>query len=643
MRSPGPCQALAYFRLVSAQMSGDQEKPKVCWLITAPGETKSTAPGETKSTAPGETKSTNQQFLHVAIPKRKRDETADEELTEHRQKVLKAMLALLTEENDSCCLQTTSSSEIEHEDWALTAQSNAKDKFADRLIIPIPETYEKAIADPAWGELWKEAIQIELTALIANGTWEAIVPPKGSNIVTRKWVFKAKMHIDGSLDKLKARIVARGFSQMWGTDYTDTFAPTMRFDTLRLFLVIVALEDLECHQVNVNNAFTESFLKEKIYMKPPPGVDLLPGQVLLIRRSLYGLKQAARDWYERCMRELAKLGFEKTPADPCMLRHRGKNIILLVYVDDISIAARSMKDINWFKDEFKKLFKVKDLGEIDKILGIKITRDRQNRTLRMDQSHYLADVLNRLHMSAEKHAPTELPMNGYDPLRPAGPNDERISQKDYQHAIGSIMYAAIHTRPDIAFAVGRLSQYLSDPAKHHGQALKTLLRYLRSTIDKGIVYGSSGSHKLIGYSDSDYAADKLDRKSVLAYVYMLAGGPISWMSRKQKSVATSTTEAEYMALSTCAKEGMWLVQLLKDMNLTKYLGDDGERVNLVEDIKHQELPVQIKGDNQAANSLVKDAHIHERSKHIDVAYHHVRDLAKRNLILLDYIPNRAPH
>ena len=446
------------------------------------------------------------------------------------------------------------------------------------------------------------------------------------------------MHIDGSLDKLKARLVARGFSQVCGVDYSDTFAPTVRFDTLRLFMVIVALEDLECHQIDVNNAFTESFLKEKIYMQPPPGVNVSPGQVLLIKRSLYGLKQAARDWHEKCIKALLKLGFIQTPADPCLLRHPERDIILLVYVDDVSIAAKSMKNVDWFKKEFGKVFKIKDLGEMSKILGIKITRNRKNRTLRMDQTHYLTDVLNRLHMGTDKHTPTELPINGYDALRPAGPNDERINPRDYQHAIGSIMYAAIHTRPDIAFAVGRLSQYLSDPAKHHGRALKHL-RYIRSTINKGITYGNSGSQKLIGFSDSDYAADKSDRKSILAYVYMIAGGPISWTSRKQKSVATSTTEAEYMAMSTCAKEGMWLVQLLRDMGYSKYLGSDEGRMNIVEDERHKAIPVQLKGDNQAANHLFKDAHIHERSKHIDVAYHHVRDLAKRNLIQLDYIPS----
>lgn len=232
-------------------------------------------------------------------------------------------------------------------------------------------------------------------------------------------------------------------------------------------------------------------------------------------------------------------------------------------------------------------------------------------------------------------------MNGYESLHPAGPDDQRIDQRDYQHVIGSLMYAAIHTRPDIAFALGRLSQYLSDPAEHHGRALKSLLRYVRSTVDLGLMFGNSGSSHLVGYSDSDYAMDRLDRKSILGYVYMFAGGPISWTSRKQKSVATSTTEAEYMALSSCAKEGLWITQLLKDLGYSGYLGQNPDRVDIMESIRHShDSPMQLKGDNQAALTLVKDAHIHERSKHIDVAYHHIRDLHQKNQIRVEFVPTQ---
>ena len=177
-----------------------------------------------------------------------------------------------------------------------------------------------------------------------------------------------------------------------------------------------------------------------------------------------------------------------------------------------------MKEIDWFKREFNNAVSIKDLGEASKILGIRVTRDRKNRTLRLNQTHYLKDVMERTHMSADKHRPTEIPMNDYDSLRPAGQDDERIDQRKYQQIVESLMYAAVHTRPDRAFALGKLSQYLSDPAIHHGHALKTLLRCVRSTIDLGILYGTRGNQNLVEYSDSDYAANRLERKSILGYV-----------------------------------------------------------------------------------------------------------------------------
>ena len=197
---------------------------------------------------------------------------------------------------------------------------------------------------------------------MAHGTWEEVVLPKKANIVTSKWVFKVKLHMDGTIDKFKARLVARGFSQIRGIDYEQTFAPTVKFDTLRLFLAIVAIEDLECHQVDVNNAFTESMLKEDIYMAAPPGLEVAHGRVLHILRSLYGLKQAARDWHERCVAELVKLGFRQCAADPCLLIHPN-GTLLLVYVDDIGIASRKVDNINWFKSEFKKSLRSRTWGK----------------------------------------------------------------------------------------------------------------------------------------------------------------------------------------------------------------------------------------------------------------------------------------
>ena len=210
------------------------------------------------------------------------------------------------------------------------------------------------------------------------------------------------------------------------------------------------------------------------------------------------------------------------------------------------------------------------------------------------------------------------------------------------------MYAVILTCPDIQFPLNRLSQYMSDPAEHHSSALKTLLHYVRSTINLGIVFRgnrSSESLNLVTYSDSDYAVNKLNRKSILGYALKLTDAPIAWMSWKQASVATFTTEAEYMALSTCVKECLWIIQLLRDMNLTKYSGDSLNRVDIKENSKHkadsltQLIPACFKGDNQASLILIKESHIHEWSKYINVAYHHVQDLYVKNQIRVDFVPS----
>ena len=300
-----------------------------------------------------------------------------------------------------------------------------------KINILTPTTYKQAVKDPVWGELWREAIQAELNALQANGTWEEIVPPKGANIVTSKWVFKPKLHSNGSLDKLKVRLMARGFSQVYGVDFEGTFASTFWFDTLCLFLAIVALKDLECHMIDVNNAFTESILKEDIYMAPLSEVDISSDKAFRVLRSLYGLKQAARDWHEKCITEMIKLSFQQCVTDSCLLIHYQKRIMVLLYVNDILIASKQLNNILWFKSEFWKIFKIKNLREMKKILGINITCNRKVRTLCMNQSHYLNNVLEQLDMRSDKNCSIELLMNSYALLYSAESNNKRTDQWKY--------------------------------------------------------------------------------------------------------------------------------------------------------------------------------------------------------------------
>jgi hypothetical protein len=337
--------------------------------------------------------------------------------------------------------------------------------------------------------------------------------------------------------------------------------------------------------------------------------------------------------------ELKKLGFIQSEADPCLLTLPSRKLIILVYVDDVTIAGPNLVDIQWFKKEFGKIFKIKDLGETEKTLGVRVTRDRKKGTLKIDQTHYVKEVLAKFHMNKDKANPVYTPIGSYDALRKAEPNDVRANREEYQQRIGHWMYLGILTRPDLAFVLGRLSQYLADPTDRHMSAVKTTSRYIRSSKELGILYSRKGYRTLEGYSDSDFAANRGDRISILGNVFFLAGGPISWMSKKQKSVATSTMEAEYMAMSACAKQSQFLAQILRDMGMYHLIGSSPFKPVVKESVAHQEAsPVRLRGDNQAALLQVKDAHTHDRSKHIDIAYHFVRCLHRLRRITVEFVP-----
>ncbi|KAI1002516.1 hypothetical protein K3495_g5684 [Podosphaera aphanis] len=380
---------------------------------------------------------------------------------------------------------------------------------------------------------------------------------------------------DGLIERFKARLVARGFSQVQGQDYTETFAPTVRMDTLRLFFAIIAAENLECSYYNIKNAFMESHLKEEIYLNAPPGIT--------------------------------------------------NGLILLVYFDDILAAALKVSHLEWFFEKLSSRYKAKDLGGVDRVLGIRITRDREKRTVYLDQEQYLTGVLERFGITNAQHKKKKIPATDYESLRPASKQDTRINVTEYKQAIGSLMYAMVLTRPDIAFVLGKLSQYMSDPAQHHGSAPKNLMRYLKATVSQKLRYGPGRGTQFGVYSDADWASDKADRKSVSWGVVMFYGGPISWLSSKQRSVATSSSESEYIALSTSAKQGHWVAQVFRDLKRSGHLGKNPDRV-------------QMYSDNQVSLALVKNPHLHERSKHIDVCFHYIRDMAEKGKLIVEYIP-----
>jgi hypothetical protein len=371
---------------------------------TSPTETKDNAvvpdimvEEPTQDAQPMPTAPLPQQDAPRYFTRAKRKRAADEAVEDERlSKIIRAMLAQV---------------ELTEEDIEVLTSAFPATEIAG---IKIPQTYKEAVNDPYYAEHWKGAMHEEIISLLENGTWKEVVPPKGANLVSSKWVFTIKTRADGTIERFKARLVARGFSQVRGTDYDETFAPTVRMDTLRLFLATVAAEDLECAQFDIKNAFTESHLKEEIYLAPPKGIEVKKGCVLQVLRSLYGLKQAARDWNLLIKKELLAWGFVQSLADPGMFVHDKRGIRLLLYVDDIVAAAKQQGQIDWFYQKLSGRFNAKNLREIHKILGVRVTRNRKNRAIYLDQEHYLRTVLDRFGITQKTHKDKKIPAADYN-------------------------------------------------------------------------------------------------------------------------------------------------------------------------------------------------------------------------------------
>ena len=435
------------------------------------------------------------------------------------------------------------------------------------------------------------------------------------HVLPCKYVFRVK---NGGP---KARLVALGCRQIHGVDYLDTFAPVVKLTTIRVLLALAAVHDLECEQMDVVTAFLNGDLQEDIYMQIPEGLRSPEneGMVCKLLKSLYGLKQAPRQWYEKIHNYFVQeLKFRNSPNDPCLyIRDSNSSFtIIALYVDDLLILGNSKTTIADLKLDLRKRFEMKDMGPVSVMLGIEISRDRTNRKIFISQKEYIAEVLKRFEMQECRSVST--PMDKSSLIQIDQRNELLSSNVPYRQAIGSLIYLVSGTRPDLAFSVRRLSQYLENPCAQHWTAVKRVLRYLQATKSHGILYDGLQTKKVLGYSDSDYAGCTTERKSTSGYVFILAGGAISWKSKKQSLVATSSCEAEYIASCAAAKEAIWISRLIAELQKqgTPY-------------------PITIRVDNNGARDLASNAAINERTKQIDVKYHFVRECAQKGTIIIE--------
>jgi hypothetical protein len=422
---------------------------------------------------------------------------------------------------------------------------------------------------------WQEAMDAEYKSLMENRTWDLVPLPLDRKTINCKWVYKLKP--DG---RYKARLVAKGYTQIHGIDYTETFAPVAKFASIRAILAIAAIEDLEIQQMDVKSAFLNGDLKEEVYIDQPEGyevkIDTDNSQKLAckLRKTLYGLKQSPREWYSKIDTFLEKNGYLRSHADHSVYVNKEGSIVA-VYVDDLIIVGKKIADVELVKRRLHNEFKMTDLGELKLFLGIEIIRNRKTKNIQICQKNYINTMLKKFGMENSKAVFTPVQTGTKLSEATDKPKDEKqemaIHEEDtfnktaYQQAVGSLMYVMVGTRPDLAFAVALVSKFCSNPSTTHWLAVKRIFRYLKGTANYGIEYQATRADQLIGYCDSDWGNDNTDRRSIGGYVHLLAGGAISWKSKKQNTVALSSTEAEYMATTQAAKEAIWLRQLLKDL------------------------------------------------------------------------------
>ncbi len=488
----------------------------------------------------------------------------------------------------------------------------------------VEPTYQEAKRRPDWPK-WQEAIRAELESLVANGTWRIVERPSTGNVVDSKWVLRVKKNAAGEIDKYKARLVARGFTQVHGIDYYETFAPVAKLASFRLILAVAARNGWAADTFDFNNAYLNSKLDEEVYLEQPPDHEFQDRRryVLKLEKALYGLKQGGRKWYETLCVALADVGFKRAESDyGVFFLHLHPHIaVLAIHVGDCLITGSSHALLKSSKQKLGARYKLTDLGPASWLLGIKVSRDLDARTLSLSQHAYIDSILRRFNFTDLK--PISTPMDPHIQLLksqcPESAADvARMRQVPYKEAIGSLMYAAMGTRPDIAFAVSTLAQYAQNPGWTHWEAVKRVFRYLQGSKDLSLVYGG-GEQGLEGYVDADGASQE-HRHAITGYVFLVDGGAVSWASKKQELVTLSTAESEYVAATHAAKEAIWLRRLISEV------------------FRPLSEPTTLHSDNQSAIALTRDGSYHARTKHIDIRYHFIRYSIEAGSIRLLYVP-----
>ncbi|XP_074374435.1 uncharacterized protein LOC141714838 [Apium graveolens] len=443
----------------------------------------------------------------------------------------------------------------------------------------IPKNIQEALRRPEW----KRAVEEEMKALEKNGTLEVVNRPKDVVPIGCKWVFTVKYKSDGSIERHKARLVAIGFTQTYGIDYQESFAHVAKLNIIRVLLSLAANLDWPLHQLDIKNAFLNGDLKEEIYMELPPGFKSVGKirQVCKLKKTIYGLKQSPRGWFERFTKVVRQQGYKQAHVDHTLFyKHEGgKSTILIVYVDDIILTGDNIPEINRLKRKLADEFEIKDMGMLRYFLGMEIARNRSG--ILVSQRKYVLELLKETGLLGCKPVDT-----------PADPNiklgdqytSAPVDEGRYQRLVGKLIYLA-HTRPDIAFAVSMVSQFMDKPYKEHMDAVIRILRYLKGSPGKGLFFEKGESREIKAYTDADWVGSVVDRRSTSGYCTYVWGNLVTWRSKKQNVVARSSAEAEFRSLANGVSELIWLKLLLKELQVAikspmKLYSDNKAAINI---------------------------------------------------------------
>ncbi|KAG7572108.1 Reverse transcriptase RNA-dependent DNA polymerase [Arabidopsis suecica] len=499
--------------------------------------------------------------------------------------------------------------------------SQLNEHYQQFILNISAESEPKNFGEAIKSEKWHGPMNEELQTCVNTGTFSVVTLPEGKKPIGCRWVYRIKHHADGTIDRYRARLVAKGYTQQEGVDYIDTFSPVAKLVTVKLLLDLAAKHNWSLTQMDVTNAFLHGDLEEEIYVElppgytPPPGESLPPNAVWKLHKSLYGLKQASRQWNKKFSDVLLANGFIQSQSDHTFfVRQEGHQFLaLLVYVDDILIASNSDEAVSTLKNILATAFKLKDLGPVKYFLGLEIARNKNG--ISVCQRKYTLDLLESVGLLGCK--PVATPMDSDIHLH-AESGDLLPDATVYRALIGKLLYLTI-TRADITFAVHKLSQYLSQPRTQHLQAAHRIVRYLKGDPGRGLFYAAKSEFRLQAFSDADWGTCQDSRRSTTGFCVFFGSSLISWKSRKQQTASRSSAESEYRALADTTCELLWLSQLLKDLHV-QVTG-----------------PANLYCDSTAAIQIASNSVFHERTKHIEIDCHIVRDRYKAGFLNLLHV------